>query len=85
MDVNSREYTEEEFMQTYESYRKVWIMKRKLNAMPFDKRFEIDGNEELCHATGFEVCFGDVLGDVEDPADWWNEYIDSNGDFHYGR
>ena len=56
-------------------------MRKKLNIIPFDKNFEVNGNEELCHATGFEVCFEDG----EDPADWWNEYIDSNGDFHYGR
>ena len=54
---------------------------RKLNSMPFDHVFEVDGNEELCHATGYEVC----LGNTEDPADWWDEFVDSNGEFHYGR
>ena len=54
---------------------------RELETMPFDKRFSTNNGEELCHATGREVCFGDpsVL------ADWWEEYIDSDGELHYGR
>ena len=55
--------------------------RRRLENMPFDKAFEIDGNVELCHATGDEVC----LGDPDNPSDWWNEYIDSNGELQYGR
>ena len=55
---------------------------RELETMPFDKMFEVaEGRWELCHATGREVCFGDP----SDPADWWNEYIDSDGDYWYGR
>jgi hypothetical protein len=50
--------------------------KRQLPMMPYDKAFDVDGNEELCHTTGFEVLDGGV---------WWNEYVDSNGDFHYGN
>ena len=52
---------------------------RKLDSMPFDKAFVTEnGNEELCHATGYEVRFdGDSC--------WWNEYVDSDGKFHYGR
>lgn len=57
------------------------MMRRKLEVMPFDKRFDVNGNAELCHATGWEVCDGDP----EDPADWWEEFVDSNGDFHLGR
>ena len=56
-------------------------MRIKLDEMPFDHAFNIDGNEQLCHATGYVVC----LGDSENPADWWNEYEDVNGDLHYGR
>ena len=57
--------------------------RRKLKEMPFDKVFEVDGNRENCHCTGFEVCLsGD---DPKDQANWWNEYVDHNGDFHYGR
>ena len=52
------------------------MMRQELENMPFDKRFDVDGSEELCHATGYEVFH---LGE------WWNEYIDSNGDFHLGR
>ena len=43
--------------------------RRHLDKMPFDKRFDVDGNSELCHATGYEVFDGE---------DWWNEFIDSN-------
>lgn len=57
---------------------------RDLDHMPFDKMFEVtsEGNEELCHATGIEVCFDE---DTNDPANWWNQYIDSYGNMHYGR
>lgn len=63
-------------------YRKVGKSKmelkyRELNFMPFDKAFEVDGIEQLCHATGMEI--------QDERGDWWNEYTDSNGDFHYGR
>lgn len=48
--------------------------------MPFDKRFETsNGNTELCHATG------NVLLDSPDPSDRWYEFIDSDGELHYGR
>lgn len=58
-------------------------MRRELEKMPFDKMFELDNHyhQELCHATGYEVC----LGDPDNSVDWWNEYEDSNGDLHYGR
>lgn len=51
-------------------------MIRELKTMPFDHIFIVDGNEELCHATGYEM--------LEDGI-WWNEYIDHNGEFHYGN
>lgn len=51
--------------------------RRLLEEMPFDKVF--DG--EFCHATGDEVC----LGDPKNPADWWEEFEDSEGNLHYGR
>ena len=47
-------------------------MKRELETMPFDHEF----NNELCHATGYEVCIDGI---------WWNEYEDSEGNLHYGR
>lgn len=57
-------------------------MSRKLKNMPYAMTFETgSGNEELCNATGYEVCFGDPLN----PADWWNEYTDSEGNLYYGR
>lgn len=47
--------------------------------IPPDKLFSTRGGaQELCHANGMEIY--DHLGDT-----WWNEYIDSYGDFHYGR
>ena len=54
-------------------------MKRMLVEMPFDKAFLMDnGNEELCHATGYEVC-------DEGDSEWWLEYQDSEGNLYYGR
>ena len=50
--------------------------RRCLEKMPFDKRFDVDGNSELCHATGYEVFDGE---------DWGDEFMDSNGNFQYGR
>lgn len=51
--------------------------RRELDSMPCDHRFWVSEDvEESCHATGYEVVFDD---------EWWNEYIDSEGDFHYGR
>lgn len=51
-------------------------VKRLLPMMPYDKAFDVDGREELCHATGYEMFDGGV---------WWNEYIDSEGNYHYGN
>lgn len=31
------------------------VSMEKLTEMPFDKAFTVNGNEELCHATGKEV------------------------------
>lgn len=52
------------------------VIKRKLAVMPYDKTFEVNGRLESCHATGFEMLQGGI---------WWNEYIDSNADLHYGN
>ena len=51
---------------------------RDLDNMPFDKRFD----DELCHATGRECCLTEK---VNDPSEWWNEYKDQDGNYHYGR
>lgn len=56
-------------------------LRRELDYIPYDHVFMVNGNEELCHATGYEVC----EGNPEDSSDWWNEYIDSNGDIQLGR
>lgn len=53
-----------------------WKERRELEEMPYDMRFDVDGNSELCHATGYEVFDGE---------EWWNEFIDSNGEYQYGR
>lgn len=56
--------------------------RRELDKMPFDKAFENQyGQRELCHATGYEICNGDKTN----PADWWIEYTDSEGNLYYGR
>lgn len=57
------------------------IKRRKLERMPFDKRFDVDGRSENCHATGYEVCWGTP----DDPSDWWEEYEGSDGSLQYGR
>ena len=36
-----------------------WKERRHLEEMPFDKRFDVNGNSELCHATGYEVFDGE--------------------------
>lgn len=56
-------------------------MCRELEKMPFDKAFDYEGNEILCHATGYEVC----LGDPDNAGDWWNEYVLPDGTIEYGR
>ena len=53
-----------------------FLRREKLDTMPFDNRFDVDGKEELCHATGYTVFDG---------TDWWDEFVDSNGDLQYGR
>ena len=50
--------------------------RRELETMPYDHRFNTISGEELCHATGDEVLID---------GQWWNEYIDSTGEYHYGR
>lgn len=50
--------------------------RRVLENMPFDMAFDVDGGNELCHATGYEVFDG---------VEWWNEYVDHDGCYHYGR
>ena len=56
--------------------------RRELEEMPFAKAFQVENNEELCNATGVEVLFE---GDEDDAQNWWCEYVDSNGEYHYGR
>jgi hypothetical protein len=51
--------------------------RKELDSMPYDHRFWVsDDVEESCHATGYKVAID---------GEWWNEYIDSEGNFHYGR
>ena len=51
--------------------------RRELDSMPCDHGFWLgEDNYQLCHATGYEESRG---------GEWWNEYVDSDGDFHYGR
>ena len=53
------------------------IKYRELFEVPFDKVFETENGTEMCHATGMEI--------QDEHGEWWNEYVDSNGDLHYGR
>lgn len=54
-------------------------IRKELKEMPSDHGFWLeDGNYSLCHATGYQVIF-------EGEDEYWNEYIDSFGNFHYGR
>lgn len=46
-------------------------IREEIDHMPYDHSFWVDGDEELCHATGYRV-------------NGWNEFIDHNGDLHYG-
>ena len=70
-------------MMTYEEYQ-AWAKAQKakngtrmeLEEMPFDKVFLTDDGPESCHATGEAVFYYEQ---------WWNEYVDSHGGFHYGR
>ena len=48
----------------------------EFETMAFDKVFWVNGNEELCHATGRVVQF-------EYDTVWYKEYVDSNGEYHY--
>ena len=46
----------------------------------YQKVFETsDGNQEFCQPTGR------MLERSPDISDHWFEYVDSNGDYHYGR
>lgn len=45
--------------------------------MNFDKYTVIKDNKEGNNMTDTD----EVIWDGE----WWNEYVDSNGNFHYGR
>lgn len=61
---------EEIYVEDYEG------IERELDEIPFDVRFPTGRGEELCHSTGIEVFLN---------GEWWNEYVDSEGEFHYGR
>ena len=50
--------------------------RRELNEMAFDHPFQTEEGTEMCHSTGYEVLMDDI---------WWNEYVDSSGNFHYGN
>lgn len=51
--------------------------RRELDTMPYDRAFWTSEDTcEVCHATGYEESHG---------GEWWNEYVDRGGNFHYGR
>ena len=50
--------------------------RREEDTIRFDHAFYVDGHEELCHHTGYEVFIDGI---------WWGEFEDRNGDLHYGN
>ena len=52
--------------------------KRAIKETPCDKAFLVNGLQEMCRSTGYEVRF-------DNDSKWWGEYIDSEGKFHYVR
>ena len=60
------------------------IAREELDYMPCDKRFNFNGSETFCHATGYEVAIIDI-GEPNDELTWWNEYVLPNGSIVYGR
>lgn len=52
------------------------MTERRLEEMPPDHAFQTANGEELCHATGYAVMLD---------GEWWNEYVDQDGELHYGR
>ena len=51
--------------------------RRELDRMPCDRAFWTSEDScEVCHATDYEESRG---------GEWWNEYVDRDGNFHYGR
>ncbi len=52
-------------------------MRVKSDHITYDKVFLVNGNEEMCHHTGYEY--------VDEDGDVWYEFEDSNGEYHYGR
>lgn len=50
--------------------------RHELDRMPFDRMFSTSHGDELCHATGWEVFHN---------GEWWDEFIDFDGEIHLGR
>lgn len=46
--------------------------------------FSYNGNDTLCHATGYKVAIIDI-GEPNNEPTWWNEYVLPDGSFEYGR
>ena len=47
-----------------------------------NRQFFVDGKFVWCNDTGYEVFVG---GDPEDENNYYNEFIDYNGDLHYAK
>lgn len=52
------------------------MKRRESDSIAYDRAFTVDGNEELCHHTGYEVY-------DEDLKMWFYEFEDHNGEMHY--
>lgn len=63
------------------------VARKNCDREVFDHSFQVDGNQELCHSTGYEVLM-DMGTDIDgNPLgqEWWDEFEDSNGDLHYSN
>lgn len=52
------------------------IFKRELENMPYDRHFSTEIGTMSVHATGYEVLID---------GEWWDEYLDPFGEYHYAR
>lgn len=44
------------------------------------KTFSVGSKKQTCYSTGSTIYIG---GDPGDPNNYWDEYIDNNGETHY--
>lgn len=52
------------------------MKRRESDHITYDRSFYVNGHEELCHHTGYEVY-------DENCKMWFYEFVDHNGEMHY--